>query len=212
MTTRSSKLQRYGCLIICLIIFMFPALIVIQLFIHNCIREHAELDIGDGTHKLMHSRIGSHPMMAEYSRDITFITNGVEGQTRPLSMDTCGGYPINCYLIENNGQSFLRMDDATAEHLLDLENQIVYLIVSGEGFIYVGQLDSEDASSSSRIVNNDPATLTVTVGGNKAFPISDLTNLASEKYIGRFDGKAGGLRFISADESDEIKIRHLFED
>lgn len=48
---------------------------------HTTVRESTRFKIADTSYELVHSRIGIHPMMAEYERDITYIdglTNGTE--------------------------------------------------------------------------------------------------------------------------------------
>ena len=100
---------------------------------HTSVRERIQFAVPESTFVLEHSRIGIHPYMAEYDRDVTFIDNEQTGVTCPISIDTCGGYPINVYLIRSNDAIFLRLDDAVSEHLLDLEDQTVSAITHAKG-------------------------------------------------------------------------------
>ncbi len=59
--------------------------------------------------------------------------------------------------------------------------------------------------------NYDSSTLSVTIGGVEAKPMSDLTQNVPEVYIGRFSGGRNSLRFTPASKSPEIAIEHLFE-
>ncbi len=178
---------------------------------HITVRERTQFAIPNCTFELAHSRIGIHPIVAEYDRDITFVHNGKSGKTTPLSIDTCGGYPINCYSIETGNGVFVRMDDAVSEHLLDLDNQTVNLITHAHGNAYYGLLTDSDASSGWSMTDGDPESLTVTIGGNPAKLLSQLMNGSTETYIGRITGNLGNLRFIPASESPEMQIDRLFD-
>ena len=168
-------------------------------------RERMVFSLPDGVHAIEHSRIRINPLVAEYSRDVTYIINGVRGKTTPLQIDTCGGYPINCYWIETPRGPMLRLDDAVSEHLLDISNQTTYAVARVVGTTWVGELVDEDASPRWFIINNDPSTLSVTIGEAKAKPMADLIENAQGVYIGRIDGR----HFVPAAESPEIAIRHL---
>ena len=71
---------------------------------HMTVREVARFAVPQSTFELLHSRIGINPIVAEYNRDITYIQNDTVGKTTSLSIDTCGGYPINCYLSKRPRQ------------------------------------------------------------------------------------------------------------
>ena len=172
--------------------------------------QRALLTLPDGVHAIEHGRVRLPAICAEYSRDVTYITDGVRGKTTPLRIDGCGGYPINCYLIEAAGGPLLRLDDAVAEHLLDLTTQTTYDVTHVRGEPYIGELQDERASASWSIANNDPSTLRVTIGGLEAKPMTDLTQGAAEVYLGRFSGETGQFRFVPASEASEIAIRHHF--
>ncbi|HOC62212.1 MAG TPA: hypothetical protein PKI96_03685 [Sedimentisphaerales bacterium] len=171
--------------------------------------DRAMLTLPDGAHAIEHTRVRLPTLCAEYSRNVTYITGGVRGKTTPLELDSCGGYPINCYLIETARGPFLRLDDAVAEHLLDLTTQTTYAVTCVLGEAYIGELKDERACSGWSMMNNDPSTLSVTIGDVEARPITDLTGDATEVYLGRFSGGTGHLRFTPASESPEMAIRHL---
>ena len=61
------------------------------------------------------------------------------------------------------------------------------------------------------MVDDDPSTLQVNIGGKKALPLDELIGDAPEEYVGRIDGKVGRLRFIPATEAPEVQIDHLFD-
>ena len=90
-------------------------------------------------------------MLAEYDRWLAVTSNGERFATHELAIDTCGGYPIDCYLVELNGKRFLRMHDAVSGHLVNLENGTVQIeSFDGPSFqlaeyagTYIGQLDGK---------------------------------------------------------------------
>ncbi len=178
---------------------------------HMTVREVARFAVPQSTFELLHSRIGINPIVAEYNRDITYIQNDTVGKTTSLSIDTCGGYPINCYLIQNGSRTLVRFDDAVSEHILDLDSQITYAITRYEKTPYFGELTDNSDSSGWSMSNNDPSTLKVHIGGNVAKPLVQLTGGVSEVYIGRLTGGLDRLRFVPVTESRETPIRHLME-
>jgi hypothetical protein len=178
---------------------------------HNTVRETTRFVIPSTPFELQHSRIGNNTITAEYRRDITYVANGVTGKSTRLSIDTCGGYPINCYLIQADGRSFVRLDDAVSEHLLDLDSQSTYVVARDGSKVFVGEISGESMSAGWSMVNNDPSTRSFEIGGKKATPLEELTGGAGERYIGRIAGKLDHLRFIPASESPENQIKHLFD-
>jgi hypothetical protein len=176
---------------------------------HMSVRETVTVTIPGGIHEIVHSRIGINPIVAEYSRDVTFLINGGRGRTRPLAIDTCGGYPINCYLIQTANGKLLRLNDAVSEHLIDPQEQTVYLVAHVGDVAYIGELTDERTCSGWSISNNDPSTLSVTVCGKPATPMAKLLGDASERFIGTISGGFGSLRFIPVSEQPEVPIRKL---
>jgi hypothetical protein len=171
--------------------------------------EHATLALPDGVHAIEHTRVRLPAICAEYSREVTYIAGGVRGKTTPLQIDGCGGYPINCYLIETARGPLLRLDDAVSQHLLDVTNQTAYAIWRVYGGTFIGELRDERASFSASMMNGDRSTISVTIGGRAAKPMSDLTQDAPEVYLGRFGWDNGQFRFTPASEAPEVAIRHL---
>ena len=178
---------------------------------HTSVREHTQFAVPETTFAIEHSRIGIHPFLAEYDRDVTFIENEQTGVTCPISIDTCGGYPINVYLIRSNDVTVLRLDDAVSEHLLDLENQTVSAITHAKGDAYYGLLTDSSASSGWSMTDGNPDSLEVTIGGKPARLLSELIGDAEQSYIGCITGGTGHLQFLPASELPETKIVHLWD-
>ena len=178
---------------------------------HMTVRETIRFSVPQSLFEIQHSRIGINAIVAEYNRDITFIREGVIGKTSPLSIDTCGGYPINCYLIRDQSRTFIRLDDAVSEHILDLDSETTYIITRYQNKPYYGESTDGRTSSGWSMSNNDSSTLKVTIGDKEAKPMEQLTNGATERYIGQLTGGMDHLRFVPASESPERPIRHLFE-
>jgi hypothetical protein len=178
---------------------------------HMTVRESTRFLIPGTSHAIEHSRIGINPIVAEYKRDVTFFTDGTRGNTTALSIDTCGGYPINCYLVATDDRTFLRLDDAVSEHLLDLDEQKTYVVTHYKNDAYVGELVSDSMSTGRSMVDDDPSTLKVTVGGKEATPRNGLTRGAVGVYIGCLTGGLDNLRFVTASDSPERPVDHLFD-
>lgn len=214
-TIPAAKGRPWGCYVAILLVLGIVAIIFLPIVVgilHTIVPESTRFEVPGTEFELLHSRIGSNPIVAEYNREITYIHKGIEGKTTPLTIDTCGGYPINCYLIKAPSKTFLRMDDATSEHLLDLTTQKTYLVTRYQGEPYIGELTHDAMSSGWSMHNNDPTTLIVTIDGEKAVPMSQLTGGTKEVYVGRLSPGFGNLRFVPATESEEVDIQHLFED
>lgn len=176
-------------------------------------RERTTFSLSNGIHELEHSRTTIHPVMAEYNRDITVITHGRRGPTLPLHRDTCGGYPINCYVIQVPGAgSFLRMEDAVSEHLLDLNGSKLYQVVRIRGTAYLGGPNEEIKSRGHTMTGDDLSSVEIEINNKPAVPMATLTKNTAEKYIGRLDGKRGWLKFIPASEGPAAQIRRMDEE
>ncbi len=200
-----------GVLLGICVLFALPAVpLVVSSYWYMSTRHRTTLTLPDGVHAIEHSRIPINIVVAEYSRDVTYITNGVRGKTTPLRIDTCGGYPINCYLIETPRGPLLRLDDRVSEHLLDVANQTTYAVTRVQGKAYIGELRDEDACSGWSMRSHDPSTLSVTIGGAEAKPMTDLTQNAAEVYLGRFSGGRRDLHFTLASQAPEVPIEHQF--
>jgi len=178
---------------------------------HKAVRESVAVEIPGGVHRIEHTRIGNGPAAKEYSRNISFLSNGRIAKTKPLAIDTCGGYPINCYYIKTKKGEFLRLDDAVSEHLLDLKKEMVYLVARVENVAYIGELLDERAASGWSMSNGDPSTLAVIVGKKPAIAMNEFLGNYREQYIGQIAGGYGNFRFIPASEKPEVPIRKLWE-
>ena len=87
-------------------------------FQHSFVTEHTTFRLPNHDVEIEHARIGIHPMMAEYDRWLTLIIDNKRGAKHELAIDTCGGYPINCYTVSTSRGDFLYLHDAVSEHLL----------------------------------------------------------------------------------------------
>ena len=154
------KRKTVGCLlclvaIIALLVAAFAYSPFYQYYQHAFVTESTTFDIADSEFTIEHARIGNHPMMAEYDRWISVHTEEQRGKTHEMAIDTCGGYPINCYLIEIPNGTILYLDDAVSEHVVDLSRGTVsaYQLGDESGYIdslvqkaspnYIGRLDGK---------------------------------------------------------------------
>ena len=117
-----------------------------QFFQHSFVTESTTFQVDD-EFTIEHSRIGIHPMMAEYDRWLAVHTGKGRGSTLEMAIDTCGGYPINCYLIDAPSGTILYLDDAVSEHAVDL----------ARGTVSAYQLGDESGYIESIVQNNAPA-------------------------------------------------------
>ncbi len=149
-----------GCLFLAiaisaLLLMLFVNSPYYQLFEHSFVTETTDFRISDTEFEIEHSRIGIHPMMAEYDRWIAVHTQDARGERQEMAVDTCGGYPINCYLLDAPTGPILYLDDAVSEHVIDLARGTVSAYFAGEdcGYIrnharsvtpkYLGRLDGK---------------------------------------------------------------------
>ena len=162
---------------------------------HTAFRERVRFAVPGTSFVVEHSRIGTHPMMAEYDRDIAIVLGGRVSHILPMAPDTCGGYPINCYLIKTPIRDFLRLEDAVTPFrlLVDLKGQSVYQIDGGLAKPYHGGFGDAGSRASGAAVSRS---------------LSKLLAGGTEQYAGRIDGGLGELRFTPAAEAPEIPIDH----
>jgi len=178
---------------------------------HLWFRERVTVEVPGSRFEIEHARIGIHAMMPEYDREITFVEAGRRVATYPMKIDTCGGYPINVYLIKTEESRFLRLEDALSEHLIDLDEPAVHHVLRVQGEPYFGKLTSGTSSSSWMMVKGDRTSLRVKIDGKPARPLYELLGDAPERYFGRLEGRRNRLRFVPAARAPERKIRPLFD-
>lgn len=146
-------------------------------------------------------------MVAEYDRSIAFIESGKVTPSNPLQFDTCGGFPINLYVLEADNGVFVRLDDALGGHLIDIDGRKVYAIAFDESGMYVGRLFTDFTSIGRSSVNGDP--MTISIGSDPATPLQDVTGPYEESYFGKVAGPLGQLRFVPASQSPAAKLDYL---
>ena len=171
-------------------------------FQHSFVAEHTTFALPGRDIEVEHSRIGIHPMMAEYDRWLTLIIDRRRGVKHELAIDTCGGYPINCYLANTNRGEFLYLHDAVSEHLVDLKNDRVLEITRWNQSSPISEVDNrgeleiqffdEDSSQSE--------------SGDVLF-LQEIDDPSNRTYIGKLHGKTGKLDFTPAASSSEAKIK-----
>ena len=96
-----------------------------QLFQHSFVVEKTTFSIPGSSLNIEHSRIGTHGLVAEYDRWLTVVDEHRSYQKQKMVIDTCGGYPIDCYLIQDGQKVFLRLDDAVSAHIVDLGDGVI---------------------------------------------------------------------------------------
>jgi hypothetical protein len=99
------------------------------------------------------------------------------------------------YWIEENGNAFLRLDDAYGEYLLDLQTDELFLIVRVGDRAFAGHLESEDAGVVWGMGNNDPSTTEVRIAGARAMPLEMIVRSPEGSYIGAVFGRTNQLTY-----------------
>ena len=187
----------------------FVAFRLSPVYQHLCVTEHTTFSVPNSDVAIQHSRIGTH-LLAEYDRWLTVIVDGKPLETRELACDTCGGYPINCYVLKENGALFLRLYDDVSEHLVDLQTGEVHEVHQINGTKYYGVVRNGNVTTvwSAGSVNGVPNPITI-----RDLPAKLLSDIISDDtggYIGQIDGKLGRLTFYSNKERKEAEIDHRF--
>ena len=170
--------------------------------------ESIRLDVPNTRISLFHTRALRRPMAAEYDRSLGYSMRSTYPGNFRMAVDTGGGYPLNCYLIQTENRTLLRMEDAISEYLVNLTDWKVYAIARVNDVPYYANYNSVDFATESWTVSVDPEISTVTINGTPAKPLSRLIGEANEEYVGAIDGPVGQLHFFPADELPEQKIQH----
>ena len=203
MTRRSIGCALTATLILLLAVLAFRLSPIYQ---HLFVTEYTTFSLPISGVEIKHSRIGIH-MLAEYDRWLTVIVDGTPFETRELACDTCGGYPMNCYVLDENGTSFLRLDDAVSEHLIDLQTGEVHEIHQINNAKYYGVVKNGNVMTVWSAGSVDGVPNPITIRGLPAKLLSDITSEETGEYIGQLDGKLGKLKFYTSKERREAVVR-----
>lgn len=166
-----------------------------------------EVDVPGSETRLRFGRALSNPIVAEFDRSVEFLRPDGKVISNPLQIDTCGGFPINCYLLRGEKGVFVRLDDALGGHLLDVDGNKVYAIAFDGTGMYVGRMHLGSVSIGWHKVNDGPKV--VTVGNAPAAPIVEVTGDHEEEYLGKLGGSLGGFAFIPAAEGPPAQLDYL---
>lgn len=139
--------------------------------------------------------------------DVTFdrkiVLRRAGGRKRTWDLpDAFNCMSFNVYWINGGGKSFVRLNDAEHDYLLDLQSNALYLVLLVRGVWYAGQMDDGQVEYGvSGPVGDDASTLSVHVGKHEAVPLAVRTSGATETYIGNISGGSHeGWRFIAAED------------
>ena len=201
MTRKSIGFAIKAALIL-LVAFCLSFYLVFQ---HFLVTESISFSVPDSSIEIEHARIRTH-MLAEYDRWLTVIVDGKPFETRELAYDTCGGYPINCYTLEEDGSSFLHLNDAVSEHLIDLQTGKVHEIHEINDVKYYGVVKNGDVTTAWSAGSVDGVPNPITIRGLPAKLLSELIGEDAGKYIGQIDGRVGKLKFYSSTERPEPAV------
>ncbi len=181
----------WGLFIGCLI--LFTGGMVLRVILIAYFPDEVTIPVPGTEYAIVHSSPVTHILPAKYDREITYLVGDELGAITPMTINTAGAYPINCYLIHSPNGPFLRLEAATGDHLLDLQNQTTYM-VSIEWAYELG------GPAGSRLINGALIAQR---------PDRLLGDTVEEEYLGRIEGWLFGMRFIPASRSPEREIKEI---
>lgn len=165
----------------------------------------------DGTLSFLRRHI--HPFMAEYSRKVRIGIPDDKPVCCPLPINVGGRTLINVYWIDEKDSfgPLVLLRDHWGESLVDLATrETLRLVRVGADRVFAGHIDNERAGVGWTGTSDDAVDdLRVHVGQNIATDITRFSIYDRLQYLGRLDGRFGPLRFISASEASEERIKMI---
>jgi len=157
---------------------------------------------------LVFLRHGIHPSLSpyEYKLKFTIASTTIE---RSLPFDTRNLTSVNSYWYPANQQGgpWVRLQYQDVEYLVNMKDQKVSRILRHKGHIFSGDLSGDQEGTA--IVESGGRIL-VSVGRREAYEITGTPlGDSSGEYIGKIEGNYYRLRFVTARQSPEGKIRGL---
>ncbi len=155
-----------------------------------------------------------HPLMAEYSRKVLLVSQVGEQVDCMLPVNVGGRTLINLYWIDqmNDFDPLLLMRDRWGEYLVDFaKRETLRLVRVKDERIFAGRIDNESngVGWETGTLKDGTQKLYVHVGHNAAKEITGYQIYERLQYLGRLDGRSSPLRFVSASEAPEEKIKMI---
>ena len=171
-------------------------------FQHSFVTEQTTFRLPKRDVEIEHSRVGIHPMMAEYDRWLTLIVDDRRGTKHELAVDTCGGYPINCYITNTSRGEFLYLHDAVSEHLIDIANDSVKEINRWNEASPISDVNNRRGDLQIEFFDENSAD---SKSSDASF-MKEIDDPSKRVFIGKLDGKTGQLNFTPATLAGEAKL------
>jgi hypothetical protein len=141
-------------------------------------------------------------MIGEFSRGVSVCDAIDAGVFHPLAMDTGRVLYVNVYSIYENGRHWLRFADQAAEHLLDVDNDIMYLVVHTKDRAWAIRFDHESDYATREKFYGGYERVKNERTGEKAIALDSMITDMHGHYLGALEGNRCGLQFY-----DEV-MRH----
>ena len=145
-----------------------------------------------------------HPFLAEYDRQVQILSKNQKSPRYWLLTNTGGRHHLNLYMLEIEGDKWIRILDEFSECAINLSTLQGYSIGRKMGKTFVGPME-KGAYWSYSWQNNNPETLEAHVGSAKG--VSDTRFDSPGGYLGTLDARIASLRFIPVSEKLEEYIR-----
>jgi hypothetical protein len=146
------------------------------------------------------------------SRKIIRNQTGQPARSWQLPADAGYGLWFNVYWIDEPGKSFIRLDDAGGEYLLDLGSNTLHSVFAIEGVKYLKPAEGSEIAAATRLGNDMNTPWMVKVGDKPAIPLANIASDPEGVYIGNICGISHEWRFTPAQDSPKMAIRKLFSD
>lgn len=148
-----------------------------------------------------------------YDRQIIHRRTGQQTRSWRFPVDAGYNMTVNVYWICDGEKSFVRLDDAEGEYLLDPASNTLYLIVAVRGVQYAGPMDNGDTSVAAwGSADGRQEPWTVHIGKNQAIPLATMLSDPKGTYMGNICNISHEWRFTPARDAPEIPIKKRFAD
>lgn len=144
-----------------------------------------------------------HPFLAESDRQVQIISKNQKSPRYWLLTNTGGRHHLNFYMLEIEGERWVRVVDEFSEAVINLQTLQGYSIGRQMGKTFVGPME-KDAHWGYSWQNNKPETVEAYIGAAKG--VCDTRFANPGRYLGTLDARTASLRFILAAERPEEHI------
>ncbi|MFO0912467.1 MAG: hypothetical protein U0795_05905 [Pirellulales bacterium] len=136
---------------------------------------------------------------SEYAQSITIDLQGTK-RNQPLLLNTGGVTAVNLHLL---GDTYVTIEDAFGEYLLDLTDGELSLILRKDGRVFGGRFGDERALVEIETFDGDEASVAVRIDGVAASDVTGLFNEQQRIFVGTIEEVGDGIRFVPSKADGE---------